>query len=73
MEGSAERRILRGCTFATPAPIPKWLQHMLRDWQLVGLITAWSAARGRTSAGWLNPCALHFEETSTTGSWFQLY
>lgn len=40
---------------------------MLQDWQYVGLTTALSAAKGRASTVWLDPCVLRFEETSTTG------
>lgn len=70
MEGSAER-ILHGFTFCTPAPISKWLQHMLQDWPCVGLTTAWSAAQGRTSTGWLNRARYTLKRPLQLGtSWF---
>lgn len=66
MEDSAVK-ILCGFSLATPAPVPKWWQCELQDWQHVGQPRAWSAMWGKSFNGYLNPYALYLKESSSAG------
>lgn len=48
-----------GFFLATPAPVPKWWQCELQDWQHVGQPRAWSAVWDKTFSGYLNPYTIH--------------